>query len=233
MLWFCQFTTQSSCYNICKARVALKCSRFSSGKASWRYGQQSPGRGCPKSSVMREDPFWDLPVLVLFLFIDFLGKLPSYANRVRSYLRTDTSVTFSHCSSCPKEQEFPSPLPMTGLQEIVWPQMPTPPHPCLYRSILFHPHLPPGTSAPVSGSLWLFFLLSPINPPLKCSLMAFLDFSLLLISKQIPANVSYSYEMCVLINRYVYYKCKIKTTSTASVRIHSKNICFSKKCVLQ
>lgn len=189
MLYFCQFTTQSSCYKLCRIRVGLKGSRFSSGKAAWRQGQQSPGRDSPrrlswrrsgtdqKGFMRREDLLWHLLGLVLlFLLSDFLGKLPCLCqqSRVWSYLRTDTGVTSSHChsSTCPKEWELPPPLRMAGLQVIVWA-----PNANSSPSLPLQTHPFPSTPSPrhICPCLWQpLTALSPQlhKPPLKCSPMA-------------------------------------------------------------
>lgn len=167
-----------------------------SRRLSWRCSGTDQ-----KGSVMREDPLWHLLVLVLFLLSDFLGKLsclcqPSRVEFLQDWHKCDiltllllsqgtrTSSSTSHewpPGNCltPNANSFPS-LP---LQINPFPSTPSSRHicPCLWQHLtLLSPHLH--------------------KPPLKCSPVAFLDFSLLLISKQIPTNVSYSYEMCVLTN---------------------------------
>lgn len=90
------------------------------GKSSQRFGQQSPGRDSAirlswrcsgidqKASVMREEPPWDLLVLVLFFFSDFLEKLPCLCKVECGVTSGLTQVWHPHLvPPVPRKENFP------------------------------------------------------------------------------------------------------------------------------
>lgn len=131
-----------------------------------------------KVSVMREEPPWDLLVLVLFFFSDFLEKLPCLCKVECGVTSGLTQVWHPHLvPPVPRMENFPLHFLHDLSPGKSWAPMPTHPHPCLYRFSLSI-HIPPRHICPCFWQPLTFLSPQFHKPLLKCSPLGISKYSL-------------------------------------------------------